>query len=1466
MRNDIELYINGQLVEFTETPDILWTYQSTDYSNPTAVKNGYTKTVTINGTPTNNRIFNSICKLNRTQYMGGGDYYFNASQRTPFQLFRNGELIEDGYMKLDNIIKDGYKVTYQITLYGGLSQFFYNLTYSETGETSEKRSLSELTLLEGDDSGLSFEITKETVKDAWDNIGTGKWGVFNFAPCYDGLPEDFDADHIILNKKGLDCQLRFAFGEKINTDKFPETINNSYKGTGGYYYGELTKELTAWETRDLRSYLQRPILSVKSLINAICDPINNGGYEVDLDTAFFNANNPYWEKAWVTLPLLTDLEGGKSDEKVWKFSGTSPVSHKYGKTWKIDNASDVVFSSSPNKYDMVLKLRAGISGSTDNKRYFCTDVVNKESRLGGMCVQLYARDEDNNVVAGSNVYFLTSKTAKGNMLNYQDVINKGSYKPMWNTSVITLTGAWTKATDGMYDWGSDLKLSIDLSSVSYSSLSLNITYVGNYTANPSSTGSSTIYNALWTYPSTSSPSDFLTDRKEMWVDDLESGEGKAYFSTADGTHSGTEVTKSSLLEGLDGTPCDWLLSYCKLFDLRLVKVRNEKRIKVMMRQTYYKDDFRDIEKDIDRSKTMNINPLTFSTKWYTLGYGTDDRSEFGEKYYTKYGNEYGKQLIDTRYNFNVSTTDLLSSTVFKNGLECLEKSNYFTTYRDKDGKDVPSVFHNWVTIKYTNGDDELEVPFCYPSDNTNSYFQTTYESYYDGFPKMQFHKASNEGIDGVGVLVFHNGKKAVGDTRYWLTDDFSIMFKLNDNNPCWLVTESETNYKNEKIAIAMDSLPSFGRYVGSDNSIIGSWDFGRTKELYVPDLVWEKAGTDTIYEKFWKRYIEDLYSVNARTVECYVRFGSTLTDDYMRRFYYWDNSYWILTKIEDFNASSLDTVKCTFTKVQDTKAYTDTTDFDDYFFDVHRYNGGGKATADGTEYQREMIVYVSSDEDWTVSADHTGYGSFDTSNGYVISGTGGAGYKLIRWVFNVNDNELERDVLITVTRKDGVSARVRCWQKGKEVQTPTLTVTPTSITFGKLAGTTAEQFVLKLKSSSAWNATLSDGWATLSSSSGEKGEYDLIVTALDNDTDNERGLSITFTNSELMGTFVSVMQVGTAELSLTRQDSHWTIPIEGGTALYDVKSNVPWRLVGVGDWRTDEAIANNETLTTDADGNVVYDEKCYAHPNITSGTGNERIEVTYDENTSTLTRTARFYIAYGSGDKEERRYEVNGDYGTQKAKNATASQPYPPTKADYEGEGDEDTVSWTATTSNDWITINTPSGTGNKAKISYDLTQNDGAMRTGYITITYTDSNGYVRTEILEITQSGNPSIVGFTFNPTMITGNAVDSKVYTINVTSTDAWTLDPVPEWISVTQINNNSISFKFKDNNTSAERTGTITGKQGDKTATCTVIQKRNGNVPTIYINVEPTVLNFDENGGTAAINITSNTSYTIEVVEG
>lgn len=58
MRQYIELYIDNQLVEFREVPRILLTYTHNELHNPTVVKNTFSKTLTIDGTPNNNKIFN----------------------------------------------------------------------------------------------------------------------------------------------------------------------------------------------------------------------------------------------------------------------------------------------------------------------------------------------------------------------------------------------------------------------------------------------------------------------------------------------------------------------------------------------------------------------------------------------------------------------------------------------------------------------------------------------------------------------------------------------------------------------------------------------------------------------------------------------------------------------------------------------------------------------------------------------------------------------------------------------------------------------------------------------------------------------------------------------------------------------------------------------------------------------------------------------------------------------------------------------------------------------------------------------------------------------------------------------------------------------------------------------------------------------------------------------------------------
>ena len=55
--NNIHLYIGETELEFDAVPEILYTYQVDDLTNPTVVKNSFSKTITVKGTKTNNHLF-----------------------------------------------------------------------------------------------------------------------------------------------------------------------------------------------------------------------------------------------------------------------------------------------------------------------------------------------------------------------------------------------------------------------------------------------------------------------------------------------------------------------------------------------------------------------------------------------------------------------------------------------------------------------------------------------------------------------------------------------------------------------------------------------------------------------------------------------------------------------------------------------------------------------------------------------------------------------------------------------------------------------------------------------------------------------------------------------------------------------------------------------------------------------------------------------------------------------------------------------------------------------------------------------------------------------------------------------------------------------------------------------------------------------------------------------------------------
>ena len=285
---DIKLYINGKLVDCSEDLSLPITYTTEDLKNPTIVKNSFSKTITIPGTKENNKLFEEIYKLDRRQAYN--NWNFNPSKRVDFTIYNNGDVVESGYAQLNKINLKDEIVSYEITLYGGLGDFFYGLKYNEDGTAKTLADIryfiknDDGVLLPADDE-LTFQINKDFVKMTYnyrreDSIP----GFVKFIPAYNGLYEDFDNEHCLINTYNKPDPTIFP------TNHYDES--KTYTTVNGYAYAALNKSYTEWETRDLRSYMQRPAIKLSKLIESICRE-ENSGYKVYFDETFFNVDNPY---------------------------------------------------------------------------------------------------------------------------------------------------------------------------------------------------------------------------------------------------------------------------------------------------------------------------------------------------------------------------------------------------------------------------------------------------------------------------------------------------------------------------------------------------------------------------------------------------------------------------------------------------------------------------------------------------------------------------------------------------------------------------------------------------------------------------------------------------------------------------------------------------------------------------------------------------------------------------------------------------------------------------------------------------------------------------------------------------------------------------------------------------------------------------------------------------------------------
>lgn len=548
-------------------------------------------------------------------------------------------------------------------------------------------------------------------------------------------------------------------------------------------------------------------------------------------------------------------------------------------------------------------------------------------------VQLVAYDSNNNVVAASNVLDFTTPKA-GEYYPLSQYMSRGLYTPEGGvTREKVILGQFERQSNNDFKFTASEGTNFDLSlgqNVSYSYLRIKITKVG--------LGRVRRVTENWHEESVNLNEYYLHDGDSStnrgWVSAstqytvLQVNESSAQYPTGEQIASGAIIKKSKLLKS-DFTPAEYLIGYTKVFGLYYDVHIDSKTVEIKLRNNYYDGNVVDINQDIDRGSEIRITPLSFDKKFYDLKYKEDNKSQFLEQYSDTYSKTYGQQAINTNYEFNNDRKNLLDNIPYQSAVECLEKSKY---YRDLYTRRLSRPIWTIVPWEYTLWKWDTEEETYDSTSKDMPGVPTKYATYwnsmegYDVFPKLQFRDDSNSPVDTKNVLVFFNGFKGLqnssgGTIPMWLTDENSAMLDINDGKPCWLYTERPTDINGQRIAIKVSQLPMFGRYrTGNNNAIELSWDFGEPLELYEPTL--STNPESTIYNQYWKTYITDLYSVNTRVVTAYVRFRQPLSKENLKHFYWFDNSYWVINKIIDYNPNNAVT-KIEFVKVNDPNAYTD---------------------------------------------------------------------------------------------------------------------------------------------------------------------------------------------------------------------------------------------------------------------------------------------------------------------------------------------------------------------------------------------------------------------------------------------------------------------------------------------------------------------------------------------------------------
>lgn len=862
----MKLYINNKLAHLEKELEPNMTFRFLDTYNPSAVKTSYSKTVTLPDCPENAAIFGTL------------------QARYPFELWNEAGILEKGYCTLDSVKKVGVNKSYNVTLYGGLGDFFYNLK----GDESNPKSLADL--LWTDVTGLTPELensssiiawSKEYVYESWTDP-QGMSDVFRPVPCI------FDSKNFQAGKSIIPWNTLFS--GSLSEDAEPWSGND---GTEGILVE--TEDNTCYAKQDFRID-QMPLgIKYQEIVKACCKPENNGGYNVTLDPDFFTDVNPYWTNMFLLkkTPAMEYEYLGESCEytnftasvvRVGNLEGTGGTSGVGGivpgenlTPW-IMNGQNITVAGEYSIVDNVVSYKFIPFVILDGNEVPSWPSVKRQS------VNYVTWDDYFQV--RFNIQNIDTGDIKTIVKNYPAGTEFPVYAENYGGGQITVHRT-------LYvDWNGGLEGKFSLPA-NWTNIRF---YLQVYRDKPND-GFELHYGVPVGHLKKTVPGDVVVPVKNPYEDTYGFNIDIPYESylKMDTNYLGGEspeqiptYTKKELLGG-SKSPFDYLIWYTKMFNLRFYMHPGTKEVEILTPQNYLKRyppvDIQDrVCYDKDYSYTRRI-----IDEGFLLFNLTPDENETVKEY----KENIGEGLLD--YSYPLTWADSKNTKEYLNpGLKIGTKARNVSAFAERED-------HN---LYFYGFNQQSPYNIVYPSGSGDTKSEERSLNY-----KLEAQRYDFLTINNIeDMVVMYSGLR---DTPLFPEQDNPgpAIISTNSNRmmvvaggPCYISGvsggEGEEGSLLDAKYIITYKIPHYGIVPSTEN-----YDYGLTySNVDYKSII----ATGNIYDYWFKDFIERVYD-EPLVVDCYVR----LVNPELRRLYWFDNNYWILTEVSNYNFKD-EPVKCRF--------------------------------------------------------------------------------------------------------------------------------------------------------------------------------------------------------------------------------------------------------------------------------------------------------------------------------------------------------------------------------------------------------------------------------------------------------------------------------------------------------------------------------------------------------------------------